>query len=117
MYTMENYVWGLVGYALGAGLVLWYAIWLLRHIHYRYVRHLLIILCIAVLFTPVMAYPDRPPFLAPAMMVAFFEGSIYETDQGVWRALTPIIVVFLTLVLGYAGYQWWRQHKVGSATP
>ena len=111
MYTMENYVWGVVGYVLGAAVVMWYLCWLVGHIPYRYLRHLLIMVIFTALFTPVQAYPDQPPFLAPALVVALYEGAVYSTEGGATRALMPMLFVFLVLVAGYLGYQWWRHAR------
>ncbi len=111
MYTMENYIWGLVGYVVGATLVMWYLHWLFKRIPWHYLRVGLNILFATLLFTPVVAYPDHSTFLAPAFVVALFEGAIFDTDGGAIRSLLPMVFVFFTLVILYGGWQWWRGGK------
>ncbi|UTW45630.1 hypothetical protein KFE80_01500 [bacterium SCSIO 12696] len=113
MYTESNYFWGLVGYYLGALVVLWYVHWLLAKVAIRHLRNGLFLLAAALLLTPVQAYsnPDIT-HLAPAFLVYLFEGLVIGTEQDPNRALVPIVFVFLLLLAAYAGWLWW-QHKRG----
>ena len=100
MYSMENYFWGVVGYLVGAIVVLWYLVRLLGHIPFKYVRHILVIVFMAILFAPIMAYTDQP-FFAPAFVVMVFEG-FFETGGADWtRAIPPIVFVFSVLFLAF----------------
>lgn len=117
MYTASNYFWGMVGYYVGALIVMWYIRWLLVKIPYRHVCNLLCLLFVAVLFTPVKAYQDAElAHLAPAFLVYAFESIVSESSQDPTRALMPIVFVFLILLAGYAGLLWWL-HRRRQADP
>ena len=115
MYTESNYFWGLVAYYVGALVVLWYAYWLLSKLAYRHVRNVLLLMCAALLLTPVQAYSDPNLHqLAPAFLVYLFEGLIIGTDQDATRSLVPMLFVFLLLLAGYGGWLWWLNKKAAS---
>ncbi|MGS2722325.1 hypothetical protein ACVBEJ_01175 [Porticoccus sp. GXU_MW_L64] len=108
MYTESNYFWGLVGYYLGALVVLWYVWWLLSKLAWHHVRNVLLLFCAALLLTPVQAYSDpNLQHLAPAFLVFLFEGLILGTEQDASRALIPMLFVFTLLLAGYGGWLWW----------
>lgn len=101
MYTAENYLWGLVAYALGCLLILpgfWKATRLL--IPWAPPRAIVRLLLAAVILTPIKAYEDMM-FIAPAWVVATFEVFRPTTVEGPFRALMPILAVFFGLVLLY----------------
>ena len=109
MYTADNYFWGLVAYYVGALIAVWYVYWLLARVPCRHVRHIVGLLFVAILMTPVQAYPDpQLPQLAPAFLVYLFEGLVLENQQEPARALVSIFFVYLALIAGYGGWLWWR---------
>ncbi|MCK9564166.1 MAG: hypothetical protein M0R02_15750 [Bacteroidales bacterium] len=104
MYTMENYVWGLVAYGLGCLLMLpltWRLTRLL--IPWSPPRVIVRLFAAAFLLTPVKAYEDMD-FLAPAWVVAGFELVRPTTVEGPFRAIMPMLAVFLAGVLLYVGF-------------
>ena len=60
----------------------------------------MLILFLAVFFTPVTAYPDNP-FLAPAFFVSLYEGILLsDREMGFQRGLAPILAVsFIAIIL------------------
>ena len=73
MYSTESYVWGWIAYSAGRFVFLSLFWLLIRKIASRWVKHVLVIIFLAVFFTPVTAYPDNP-YLAPAFFVSLYEG-------------------------------------------
>lgn len=114
MYSMENYIWGLVVYALGAGIVFWYSTWLLGHLRYRHIRNVLNLLVFALVFTPIQPYAEQS-FLAPAFVTLVFESMLLGSEEEPLRGLIPIFFVYGLLIFGYVVYAWcWQrpsQHK------
>jgi len=100
MYTDANYLWGLVSYYLGAGLVLLFCWHFRQWIGWRYFRNLILVLLSVVLLMPFSAYPDMN-YLAPAWFVSIFEGLTEATEAGYLRAGVPLIVATLVAVVVY----------------
>ncbi len=98
MYTMENYYWGLVAYAIGVLMVMPVLWWATRFIAWHPVKAFFRILVLVFLLTPMYAYPDMH-YLAPAWVVGVFELVKPQTDQGVWRGLLPIGVCFVVIYI------------------
>jgi len=100
MYSTESYVWGWIAYSVGV-LCLLSLFWLLiRKLASRWVKHVLIIVFLALFFTPVTAYPDNPYF-APAFFVSLYEGvMLADKEAGFQRGLAPILAFsFISVVL------------------
>lgn len=120
MYTMENYVWGLVAYGLGCLLMLpltWKLTRLL--IPWGPPRAIVRLFAAALLLTPVKAYEDLH-FLAPAWVVAGFELVQPTTVEGPFRAIMPMLVVFFAAVLLYLGFvlaRFWIRRGQQQAAP
>ena len=109
MYTADNYFWGLVAYYVGALIVIWYIYWLLARVSHRHIRNTVALLFVAILITPVQAYPDPQLHqLAPAFLVYLFEGLVYTNQQEPVRGLLSILLVYLLLLIGYGGWLWWQ---------
>lgn len=102
MFTVEDYVVGWLAYAAG-GLCLLTCFWyLLRNFRLASVRHILLLIAAAFLFTPVTAYRDDA-HLAPAFFVSLYEGVLLKgADDGFQRGLAPIIAVLVFALLAYA---------------
>lgn len=100
MYTMENYYWGLVGYYLGALLLILFVCHFRKIVPGRHFRNLLVLLIAAILLVPMSAYLDSS-FFAPAWFVSIFEGITEEAEQAYLRGLQPIIVCYLVAVVLY----------------
>ena len=112
MYTEDNYLWGMVGYYLGAFIVLWYVHYLLAKIAIRHVRNGLLIVAATLLLTPVQAYPDPQLYqLAPAFLVYFFEGAVYAVADDPNRGLIPMVFVFILLSAAYLAWLWWLNRR------
>ena len=117
MYTADNYWWGMVAYYVGALIVICYIYWLLARVPYRHVRNGLALLSVAILVTPIQAYPDpQLPQLAPAFLVYLFEGLVYTDQQQPARGLLSILFVYLLLIVGYGGWSWWQFKRCGTQT-
>jgi len=101
MYTLENYIWGLVAYALGCLLIL-PACWKTTRVLIPWAppRAIVRLLLAALILTPVKAYEDMM-FIAPARVVATFEVFRPSTVEGPFRAIMPVVAVFLGLVMLY----------------
>lgn len=101
MYSAESYLWGWAAYSVGV-LCLLSLFWLLiKNIASRWVKHMLLILSLAVFFTPVTAYPDNP-FLAPAIFVSLYEGFLLsDKGMGFQRGLAPILAVSFISIIFY----------------
>ncbi len=101
MYSAENYLWGWVAYSAGA-LCLLFCLWLLvRKIGIAAIRHIILLLAIVALFTPVTAYRDDP-HLAPAFFVSLYEGLLASgDDMGFQRGLAPIMAIGVISMLFY----------------
>ncbi len=101
MYTAENYFWGLVGYGLGALLIL-LALWVIaRSWRWWWLRHGLLLVTAVLLLTPMQPYSDSS-FLAPALFVSVFEGMSRMPETGFGRGLLPIGVVLVAALALYA---------------
>jgi len=104
MYSHENYIWGLVAYAVGFLFMLPLLLFMARAlIPWRILRHVLGLFFAALLLTPVKAYTDMY-FLAPAWIVAAFELARPTSIEGPARALTPMVVVFVGLLAAYMAW-------------
>ena len=102
MYTHENYLWGLVAYALGFLCILPALIIATRWaIPWSIPRNVVRLFFAALLLTPARAYTDMY-YLAPAWMVAAFEFVRPSSVEGPARAITAIVVSFAVLLLIYA---------------
>ncbi|KJS07687.1 MAG: hypothetical protein VR73_08325 [Gammaproteobacteria bacterium BRH_c0] len=101
MYTVENYIWGLVAYSLGC-LLIAPLLWKFSRVALRWtpLRILFGLFVAAFLLTPIKAYQDMD-FIAPAWVVAGFEMVRPTTVEGPFRALMPMMAAFLGLVLLY----------------
>lgn len=104
MYTVENYIWGLVAYSLGC-LLIAPLLWKFSKVVLRWMplRILFGLLLAAFFLTPIKAYEDMH-FIAPAWVVAGFEMVQPTTVEGPVRALMPMMAVFLGLVLLYIAF-------------
>jgi hypothetical protein len=93
MYSMENYIWGLVAYVLGVLMLTPLIWWLSRAIPWHPVKAFFRILVLVFLLTP--AYPiDNTLYLAPAWSISLFEFVKPHTEQGILRGLLPIAWCF-----------------------
>ena len=114
MYTDENYLWGLVTYYLGVGLVLACCWHYRRWIPWLHLRNLILALIAVVLLLPFTAYPEMD-YLAPAWFIAAFEGLTDATEQGYLRAGVPLIVGCFGAVIAYVvavvSRFFWRRKK------
>ena len=100
MYSAEDYFWGWIVYIFGA-VCLTYVVWyILRNVRIVYIRHTLIILIAALLFTPVSAYNDDQR-LAPAFFVSIYEGFVIDADSGFQRGAAPILALMVFSLFGY----------------
>ncbi len=110
MYTMENYVWGLVAYVLGVLLITPLLWWITRFLPWHPLRAFFRILVLAILLTPMIADLGQD-FLAPAWMVGVFQVIIPQEGRDPGDALVPIAVCFvLVYVLDLAMWQlFWRR--------
>lgn len=101
MYSAENYLWGWVAYSIGASCLL-FCLWLLvRKIRFAAARHIILLLGIISLFTPVTAYQDDR-HLAPAFFVSLYEGVLVSGDgMGFQRGLAPILAMSTVTILLY----------------
>ena len=100
MYSTESYVWGWIAYSAGVFCLLSLC-WLpIRKITSRWLKHVLMIILLAIFFTPVTAYPDNP-YLAPAFFVSLYEGILLgDRGMGFQRGLAPILTFsFISIVL------------------
>jgi len=115
MYSMENYFWGGVGYALGVALMLPLLWRWTRWLHWQPLIAFMRILVLTMLLVPVRAYPDKA-FLAPAWAVAVFEHIQPTGIEGAVRGMLPIAAYFLGAYGIYLlAWLWWRQRR--PATP
>lgn len=104
MYSDENYLWGLVAYYVGSGLVLLF-LWRFRELlPGRHFRNVLLLLITATLLVPISASPDLD-YLAPAWFVSLYEGLTSASEQGYLRGALPILVCFFAALLVYTGGQ------------
>jgi cytochrome bd-type quinol oxidase subunit 2 len=106
MYSMENYMWGLVAYGIGATLVAWYVTWILGHIRYRHLQNVLCLWVCAFLFTPVLPYTDQP-YVAPAFVTLVFDNLVNNDVDGPLRGLVAIASVYSVLILLYIVYSYY----------
>lgn len=96
MYSMENYLWGSIGYILGV-LMLLPLLWrCTRGLRWHPLRAGIRLLVLAVLLTPARPFPDKI-FLAPAWVVAVFEVVQPTTVEGPLKGALPIAAYFLGL--------------------
>ena len=93
MYTDENYLWGLVGYYLGVLLLLVPTWWLTRPLPGFPLRALVRCAAVALLATPMLAYPDLK-YLAPAWGVMLFDALSPAHSDGLLRGVVPLLAVF-----------------------
>lgn len=93
MYTDENYLWGLVGYYLGVLLLLLPTWWLTRRLPGFPLRALARCAAVALLATPMLAYPDLN-YLAPAWGVMLFDAIGPTHSDGLLRGVLPLLAVF-----------------------
>ena len=93
MYTDENYLWGLVGYYLGVLLLLVPTWWLTRQLPGFPLRALVRCAAVAVLATPMLAYPELK-YLAPAWGVMLFDAIGPVHSDGLLRGVLPLLAVF-----------------------
>jgi hypothetical protein len=108
MYSIENYIWGLVAYLLGFLMMLPLGWKLTGFIPWSWPRRVLRTFLFALFLTPVKAYPDVG-FLAPAWVVAAFELFQPSSELGALRALVPILVVFVVLLAALVAWHLrWR---------
>ena len=101
MFSAEDYFFGWLAYSMGGICLLYCLYYLLRKLRYASVRHVLLLIAAAFLFTPVTAYRDDA-HLAPAFFVSLYEGVLLKgADDGFQRGLAPIIAVLLFALLVY----------------
>lgn len=93
MYTDENYLWGLVAYYLGVSLLL-IPTWRLTRVLSGFpLRALVRCAAVALLGTPMLAYPDMH-YLAPAWGVMLFDAIGPTQGDGLLRGVLPLLAVF-----------------------
>ncbi len=93
MYTDENYFWGLIAYYLGVLLVC-VPTWRLTRVLPGFpLRALVRCATVALLGTPMLAYPDMD-YLAPAWGVMLFDAISPTQGDGLLRGFLPLLVVF-----------------------
>lgn len=111
MYSMENYIWGLVAYVLGVLMLTPLIWWLSRAIPWHPIKAFIRIFIMSLLLTP--AYPfDNTFYLAPAWAVGLFELIKPQTEQGILRGLLPIALCFVVIyTLESCWWLWLRQRK------
>lgn len=102
MYTPENYLWGLVAYYLGAGVVIFCCWRFSSWIRWRHLRNLILLLIGVLLLFPFSAYPEMD-YLAPAWVVSIFEGLTESTQNGFLRAGIPLLVACIAALILYIG--------------
>jgi uncharacterized membrane protein YccC len=112
MYSTESYIWGWITYSTGALCLLSFCWLLIRKLASRWLKHVLMILLLAVFFTPVTAYPDNP-YLAPAFFVSLYEGILLgDRGMGFQRGLAPILAFsFISVVLYTIVFPIFRSRK------
>ena len=112
MYSTESYIWGWIAYSTGALCLLSLCWLLIRKLASRWLKHVLMILLLAVFFTPVTAYPDNP-YLAPAFFVSLYEGILLgDRGMGFQRGLAPILAFsFISVVLYTIVFPIFRSRK------
>lgn len=93
MYTDENYLWGLVGYYLGVLLLLVPTWRLTRGLPGFPLRALARCAAVALLATPMLAYPELK-YLAPAWGVMLFDAIGPAHSDGLLRGVLPLLTVF-----------------------
>ena len=100
MYTAENYLWGWIAYASGALCLIGLCWLLIRKVNHAWVRHSLLVILLAVFFTPVTSHSDNA-YLAPAFFVSLYEGLLVRSaEAGFQRGLAPILAIgFSTLFI------------------
>lgn len=96
MYTMENYVWGLVAYVLGVLLITPLLWWMTRCLPWHPLRAFFRILVLVTLLTPMIADTGQS-FLAPAWVVGVFQLILPQEGRGLGDALAPIAVCFVLI--------------------
>lgn len=99
MYTDENYLWGLVAYYLGVCLLLIPTWRLTRPLPGFPLRALVRCAAVALLATPMFAYPDMR-YLAPAWGVMLFDAISPTQGDGLLRGALPLLAVFGLLYAG-----------------
>ena len=101
MYSVENFVWGLTAYSIGC-LLIAPLMWKFSKVVLRWtpLRIVFGLLLAAFFLTRIKAYEDMS-FIAPAWVVAGFEMVRPTTVEGPFRALMPMMAVFLGLLLIY----------------
>ena len=96
MYSMENYIWGLVAYLLGVLMLTPLIWWVSRAIPWHPVKAFIRIFVLVLLLTP--AYPfDDALYLAPAWAISLFELIKPQTEQGMLRGLLPMAWFFVVI--------------------
>jgi hypothetical protein len=108
MYSAEDYLQGWIAYSVGGLFLLFFLWYLLRNLRFAAVRHILMLIAVAFLFTPVTAYRDDS-HLAPAFFVSLYEGVLLSgASDGFQRGLAPIIavLVFALLIYGVGRLLW-----------
>lgn len=117
MYTMENYIWGLVAYVLGVLLItplLWR---ITRSLPWHPVKAFIRILVLVILLTP-MIVDRQQNFLAPAWVVGVFELIQPQDGRNPEDVLTPIILSFVLIyLLDLAVWQLFRRRRAGAGSP
>lgn len=117
MYTMENYIWGLVAYVLGVLLItplLWR---ITRSLPWHPAKAFIRILVLVILLTP-MIVDRQQNFLAPAWVVGVFELIQPQDGRNPEDVLTPIIVSFVLIyILDLAVWQLFRRRRAGAGSP
>jgi len=102
MYSAEDYLQGWIAYSVGALFLLFFLWYLLRNLRFAAVRHILMLISVVFLFTPVTTYQDDA-HLAPAFFVSLYEGVLLSgANDGFQRGLAPIIAVLVFALLIYA---------------
>lgn len=110
MYTTENYIWGSLVYFLGFLIVLPFGWKFTGFIPWERAREITRIVCFVFFLAPAKAYEDMY-YLAPAWFVAAFELLRPTTDEGVWRPLSPMLLILLLALAVYFAIQFKNRGK------
>jgi hypothetical protein len=105
MYTPENYYWGIAVYIAGVLLMapfIWKAVAAI--FRWRGLTALVRLMVFTFLLVPVRAYPDMD-YLAPAWVVMAFEFIRPSSIEGPARAIAPLVMTYLGLVIAYIGWR------------
>lgn len=109
MYTQQEYLYGWLFYLLGVLIMMGCGWWLTRNLRITILRQMLRMGFLALFIVPWYADPELP-YLAPAWIIAGFEG-VFEGDGAFWRAGTPMLVAVALALISVVGWNIFRKTK------